>query len=176
MSPPSGPRDAVQQQPRSDGRATLQRTATRYSIRLRPMPCRRFRRRGRHRARSYNEILEDAGDFNATGSLQGGSPQPDLLAGHLRWRRPDPEVYRSRMGYLRPDGAAAPTCRNRDIPVSDPSQSGTSLQSGNVTLLENQLQAAQHATTPASVPPRRSRKSQPRSLKHAPASSRPRAT
>ena len=95
-------------------------------------------------ARSYNEILEDAGDFNATGSLQGGVSlsqtfSPVISGGVVQTRK---SIEAGWVAYDQTEQQLLLAGIQTYLAVIR-SQSGTSLQSGNVTLLENQLQAAQ---------------------------------
>jgi len=95
-------------------------------------------------ARSYNEILEDAGDFSSTGSLQGGvslsqTISPVISGGVVQTRK---SIEAGWVVYDQSEQQILLSGIQTYLSVIR-AQSGTSLQSGNVTLLENQLQAAQ---------------------------------
>ena len=95
-------------------------------------------------ARSYNDIIEDQGDFSPSGNLQGGvtlsqTISPVVSGGVVQTRK---SIEAGWVAYDQSEQQILLVGIQTYLAVIR-AQSGTSLQSGNVTLLENQLEAAQ---------------------------------
>ena len=88
-------------------------------------------------ARSYNEILEDAGGFSSSGNLQGGvslsqTISPVISGGVVQTRK---SIEAGWVVYDQSEQQILLSAIQTYLSVIR-AQSGTSLQSGNVTLLE----------------------------------------
>ena len=94
--------------------------------------------------RTYNEILRDSGDFTTSGSLVGGvsvsqTISPVIAGGVVQTRK---SVEAGWVGYNQREQQILLAGVQTYLGVIQ-AQSAISLQSGNITLLERQLEAAQ---------------------------------
>jgi len=95
-------------------------------------------------ARSYTEALRDTGDFSPSGSLSGGvsvsqTISPVISGGVIQTRK---SIEAGWVGYDQSEQQIILTGVLTYLGVIQ-AQSAISLQAGNITLLENQLNAAQ---------------------------------